>query len=238
MHRWVGLSIVLPALLVSSCGQDTHAISKAQITDMATPASGFAPPPRQWGPHEVAAFFLDPAQANLVGGEIRTVAAGHTGRVLLCVSLDFFKLPAAAVPKRYATSSREIGVPSKGRITQQGWVMPTEAEAAALMRRIRHKLPKCHYSGSAASALQPGTRVSGISTPHTYSLDEYGWRGHRIEQTLSTNNRRASVNTRLLIQRGSVVLALEYINYTPKTHEQQLREYNMTILRKVLQRSS
>ncbi|GAA4567130.1 hypothetical protein [Planotetraspora kaengkrachanensis] len=36
------------------------------------------------------------------------------------------------------------------------------------------------------------------------------------------------------IQRGPVVLALDYINYTPKTSAQTLRAYNLSILHKIL----
>lgn len=236
MRRWVSFSLLLPAIMTSACDQDTHVLTRAERTGSVAPADRDAPSKPE-GPHDVAELFLDPAQANLAGGEIRSVAAGSTGRVLLCVPLNPFKTPAVTVAKRYATAGREIGVPYKGRITQQGWVMPSEAEAAILMKKMARRLPECRYSGSAASILQQGARVSGISAPHTYERDEYGWKGHRIEQTLSTDNRRASVSTRLLIQRGPVVLALEYINYTRKTHEQRLHEYNMTVLQKILRRS-
>jgi hypothetical protein len=38
----------------------------------------------------------------------------------------------------------------------------------------------------------------------------------------------------LILQRGPVVLALDYTNYTPKAPAQTLRAYNLSILRKIL----
>ncbi|MCT9930439.1 hypothetical protein N5079_09440 [Planotetraspora sp. A-T 1434] len=70
--------------------------------------------------------------------------------------------------------------------------------------------------------------------PAKVPRDSFGWRGHRVEQTMSVNGKRASVSTLLLLQRGPIVLALNYTNYTPTTPEQTLRAYNMTILRKIL----
>lgn len=237
MRRWIGSSIVLPAVLISACGQDAGPIKKDPMSATVKPVAGNTPDPERWGPREVAALFLNPEQANLDGGEVRTIAAKTTRDLFVCTPLNPFETPTVTVGKRYATAGSEIGVPYKGRIVQQGWVMPSEAAATAVMKKVSRKVPECRYSGSAPSVLQPGTRLSGVSVPHVYPRDEYGWSGYRIEQTLSTNNRRASVNTRLLIQRGSVVLALEYVNYTRKTHERLLRKYNMSILNKILRQS-
>jgi hypothetical protein len=85
------------------------------------------------------------------------------------------------------------------------------------MNNIGRTLPRCRNSGTTPSPLKPTDRISDTSTTHPYHRDQFGWHGHRIEQTMSVDHQRASVSTRLLLQRGSVVLALEYINYTRKT---------------------
>jgi hypothetical protein len=58
---------------------------------------------------------------------IRTLPQGTTAEVRLCVPLNPFNTPTVAADKHYATANREIGAPGKGRITQQGWAMPTQA---------------------------------------------------------------------------------------------------------------
>jgi hypothetical protein len=58
------------------------------------------------------------------------------------------------------------------------------------------------------------------------------------EQLMNVNGDRASVSTILVLQRGPVVLALDYTNYSTKTPEQALRVYNLGILRKILNRTA
>jgi len=55
---------------------------------------------------------------------------------------------------------------------------------------------------------------------------------------MNVNGDRASVSTILVLQRGPVVLALDYTNYSTKTPEQALRVYNLGILRKILNRTA
>ncbi|MEW9533626.1 hypothetical protein [Microbispora sp. NPDC049125] len=182
----------------------------------------------------MTALFLTPATASLSGGETRTVPAGTITNLDVCVPLDPMNTPTVAIDKRYATAKQEIGLPYKGHLTQQGWILPTDADAAHVMKQVRRNLPRCRYSGSTNSPMDPRTRISGTSTPEKYARDSFGWHGHRIEQTMNRNGERASVSTLLLLQRGPVLLALDYTNYTPKTPEQKLRAYNMTVLSKVL----
>jgi hypothetical protein len=112
----------------------------------------------------------------------------------------------------------------------------SEAAASALMKQVSRKLPQCRYNGSASDPVNPARRISGISNPQAYEPDAFGWHGHQIEQLMNVNGKRTSVSTVLILQRGPVLLALDYTNYTPKAPEQTLRAYNLGILRKILAR--
>ena len=112
----------------------------------------------------------------------------------------------------------------------------SEAAASALMKQVSRKLPQCRYNGSTSDPVDPARRISGISNPKTYEPDAFGWHGHQIEQLMNVNGKRISVSTVLILQRGPVLLALDYTNYTPKAPEQTLRTYNLGILRKILAR--
>jgi hypothetical protein len=74
------------------------------------------------------------------------------------------------VDKQYATAKEAITFPYKGRLTQQGWVLPSEADASALMKQVTRRLPQCRYNGSASDPVDPTRRISGISTPGPMSL--------------------------------------------------------------------
>jgi hypothetical protein len=152
----------------------------------------------------------------------------------VCVPLNPMNTPSVPVDKRYATAKRDITVPYKGRLTQQGWVLPSEADASALMRQVTRRLPQCRYNGSTSDPVDPTKKVSGTSTTQAYETDGFGWHGHQIEQLMNVNGERASVSTVLVLQRGPILLARDYTNYTTKTPEQALRAYNLGVLRKIL----
>ncbi|MEV7969663.1 hypothetical protein AB0O34_27340, partial [Sphaerisporangium sp. NPDC088356] len=187
----------------------------------------------RWTREDVTALFLTPATAGLSGGETRTVPEGTITNLDVCVPLDPMNTPTVAIDKRYATAKQEIGVPYKGHLTQQGWVLPTNADAAHVMKQVRRNLPRCRYPGSMNAPMDPRTRISGTSRSAKYARDSFGWHGHRIEQTMNRNGERASVSTLLLLQRGPVLLALDYTNYTPKVPEQKLHSYNLGVPRKI-----
>ncbi|MCT9935450.1 hypothetical protein N5079_35145, partial [Planotetraspora sp. A-T 1434] len=126
--------------------------------------------------------------------------------------------------------TRPVTRPS-GFQERSGCALP---RSPSLTRKVGRKIPRCRYSGTTNDPMDPRTRISETSSPPKYPRDPFGWRGHRVGQTMSVNGKRASASTLLLPQRGPIVLALDYTNYTPKTPEQTLRAYNMTILRRIL----
>ncbi|MCT9934959.1 hypothetical protein N5079_32605 [Planotetraspora sp. A-T 1434] len=223
-------------MALTACGAPLNPANRVQVatTTSSLVANEASLAAKEWTKEDVATLFLTPADAGLVGGETRSVPPGTTSRISVCVPLNPLNTPTVPEDKRYATAKQEIGLPYKGHLTQQGWVLPTEAHASTLMRKVGRKVPQCRYSGASNDPMDPGTRISGTSAPEKYARDDFGWHGHRIEQAMSVNGKRASVSTVLLLQRGPVVLALDYTNYTPKAPEQALRAYNMTILRKIL----
>ncbi|GII56027.1 hypothetical protein Pth03_44160 [Planotetraspora thailandica] len=188
--------------------------------------------------HEVTDLFLTPAEADLTGGYTRTVAEGTLTQLGVCVPLNPMNIPSVPVDKHYATAKQEIGVPYKGHLTQQGWVLPNEADASALMKQVTRRLPQCRYHGSTSDPVDRTKKISRTSTAQAYQPDGFGWHGHQIEQLSNVNGERASVSTILVVQRGPIILALDYINYTTETPEHALRAYNLGILRKILNRAA
>ncbi|GAA1686069.1 hypothetical protein GCM10009733_098440 [Nonomuraea maheshkhaliensis] len=239
MIKWVGLLVGAMGVTVSGCGSDAErvavgaasvgAMTSARVTSL-TGASV------TWTREGVAGLFLNATQAGLGGGEERSLPQGTTASMDVCVPLDMFKVPRVAVDPRFATVVREIGLPGKGRIIQQGWVLPSAVQAERVMRAVDKKLGACRYSGAAPVSLRPGQRLWGKSVVHSYPRDLNGWKGYRIEQTAKADGERVSVGTGVVLHRGPVVLRLEYVNYVPRTAEGALRTYNMGILRKVLMR--
>ncbi len=226
----------LLALLLGGCGTGPAGIAHVGVATQSAlvTATRSVHQEKTWTREDVAALFVAPEEAGLAGGEVRNVEQGTASEIALCVPLNPANTPTVAADKRYSTVRQEITVPYKGRITQQGWVFPNDAEATAIMRLISAKLPRCRYSGTTSAPLEPASRISGNSDTHVYSRDAFGWHGHRIEQIMNVNGKRVSVSTLLLLQRGPVLLTLDYTNYTAKTAAQALRAYNMGILRKVL----
>ncbi|WP_203958163.1 hypothetical protein [Planotetraspora mira] len=230
MTMYVGLF----GLAMAACGASTDGASHPSTRPSTAHPTPIAHSAKAATDEDVASSFLDPAEAGLAGGETRTIPAGTLSKLSICVPLNPLNTPEVAVNKRYATAKEEITVPYKGHLTQQGWVLPSEAAASALMKQVTRRLPQCRYNGSASDPVDPTRRISGISNPKTYEPDAFGWHGHQIEQLMNVNGERASVSTVLILQRGPVVLALDYVNYTEKAPAQTLRTYNLSVLRRVL----
>jgi hypothetical protein len=232
MNRWITSVVGVLGLATAGCGTTTITGTTApptQTSKVAYSASASAD-------HDVTELFLSPTEADLAGGHMRTVPEGTLTQLSVCVPLNPLNTPSVPVDKRYASAKREITVPYKGHLTQQGWVLPSEADASALMRQVARRLPQCRYQGSASDPVDPTKKISGSSTTQAYQPDGFGWHGHQIEQLMNVNGERTSVSTVLVVQRGPVVLALDYTNYAPKAPERILRAYNLGILRKILDR--
>ncbi|MCG5216587.1 hypothetical protein [Streptosporangium sp. KLBMP 9127] len=231
IRRSVAPLIGLFGLLASGCGAGGAA---AVGSGEKSQSSGSAAAATKWTPEKVSALFLDAAGAGLTGGKSHTVPQGTIDKIILCVPLNPLKMPTVPVEKTHSTTGQESGVAGKGRIVQEGWVLPDEAKATELSRQIDSKMSECRYSGSTQALFDKDVRVDSSSTTHAYPRDEFGWQGHRIEQTMALDRKRNSVSTELLVRRGPVILRLHYINYTPKTAEPELRSQNLSVLRKVL----
>ncbi|GAA1276681.1 hypothetical protein Psi02_00320 [Planotetraspora silvatica] len=229
MTSFVGLF----ALMAAGCGASTERAPHIDTPSAAKP-SPIAYSAQSETREDVTALFLDPAEAGLSGGETQTVPEGTLSRLNICVPLNPLNTPGVPVDKQYATAKEAFTVPYKGRLTQQGWVLPSEAAASTLMKQVNRKLPQCRYSGSTNDPVDPTRRISGVSRPQTYEPDAFGWHGQQIEQLMNVNGERTSVSTVLILQRGPVILALDYTNYEPKEPEQTLRAYNLGVLRRVL----
>jgi hypothetical protein len=116
------------------------------------------------------------------------------------------------VDKRYATAKETITAPCKRHLTQQGWVPPSEADAAALHEAGQPETPRCHYNGSTSDPVDPTRRISGISNPQTYEPDAFGWHGHQMEQLITANAQEGATGPRplprhraRLVEPGTVV---------------------------------
>ncbi|MEU7002666.1 hypothetical protein [Nonomuraea sp. NPDC046570] len=230
MSKWVCTAAVACAVLAAGCGEGAEVVMRADQVGVAAAVSV------AWTREKVVGLFLDPAGAGLRGGEVHVEPQGTTAAIDVCVPLNPFDTPRVAVDRRFATLKREIGLPGKGRIVQRGWVLPSADRAGKVMRKVGKRLSACRYDGTAATSLEPGKRMKGSSSVVGYPRDDDGWRGYRIEQTTAVDRQRVSVGTEMLVQRGPVVLRLDYVNYEPHTGEQTLRAYNIGVLRKVLAR--
>lgn len=239
MIKWVGLLAGAMGVLAVGCSPDAEsaAVQAAPVRAMASAAAAsLAGASMVWTREGVAGLFLDAARAGLSGGVVRSVPQGTTESMGVCVPLNMFDTPRVAVDPRFATVVREIGLPSRGRIIQQGWVLPSVLQAEHVMQAVDKKLGACRYVGAAPVLLRPGQRLWGKPAVYPYPRDANGWKGYRIEQMAKADGERVSVGTEVVLHRGPVVLRLEYVNYVPKTAEDTLRAYNMGILRKVLTR--
>jgi hypothetical protein len=231
MRKWLIFIVGLCGITMTACGQDGQIQTATQ-----SPAGNQTA--KAWTRESVAALFLTPAEAGLTGGEVTTDPAATSTSLRVCVALDPEQAPTVPMDKRYATDRKEIGLPYKGHLVQQGWVLPTEADATEVMKQVGKQIPRCRYSGSARDPFDNKTRITGTSDPRSYPVDSFGWHGHRIEQTMSRDGKRVSVSTQLLLQRGPVVLALDYIDYTTEVPKQNLWDSNMTVLHKILAHSA
>jgi hypothetical protein len=206
------------------------ATASARSAVPATP--GPTPPPT---PATVEATFATPATVGLKGGRVIRIPRGTTDEVLLCIPLTLLHTaPAVQVTKRYATAGREIVRSGTGVFTEQGWVLPRTANADALMSRVASHLAECRYSGSASDPLDPAQHIRTSSVPARYLQDTSGWRGYAIRQDVWVNGKRASSSVRLLVQRGPVLLALEYIDYASVIAQDRLVSVNLDRLVAVL----
>lgn len=235
MRRWAAVLLGLCIMALPGCGTTGETARKPATAPPSPSPSGDPSAAATWTRENVAGLFIGPAQAGLDGGESSTVPPASTDRLAVCMPLNPLQ-GALVVPidRRYATAGRDISLPHKGHLFQRGWVLPSTADASRVMRQVRAKLSRCRYSGTITDPADAYVRISSTSTTHRYPKDAFGWHGHRIEVTMVRDGRRASVTTALLLQRGPVLLSLDYINYDREATEERLRAYNLGVLRKVL----
>lgn len=235
MSRWAAVLLGLCLMALPGCGAPGGTARPPVTTPPAPSPSGGPSAASAWTRESVAEMFLSPAQAGLAGGTSRTIPPAEIDHLSVCLPRNpFLETLDVPIDRRYATVRQETGLPDKGRLAQQGWVLPSEAEAARIMHRVRQKLPRCRYTGTLTDPADAYVRIRSVSTTHRYPEDSFGWHGHRIELTMFRDGERVSVSTALLLRRGPVLLALDYVNYRREATEQRLRAYNLGILRKVL----
>ncbi|GAA3832052.1 hypothetical protein GCM10022226_61520 [Sphaerisporangium flaviroseum] len=233
MSRWSTnavtkvVAVAVTAALTGCLAANQPAVPRVSATTQVTVSAAAASPAPPTAA-SVEASFATAATVGLPGARSTTIPArGTSGEILICAPLTpLHGVARVQVPRRYATAGRELIVPGTGVFTQQGWILPDTAHATTLMRRITTRLNRCRYSGTADDPVTPAKKIRATSTTAAYATDSAGWRGHTIGQAVWVANKRTSVNVRVLVQRGPVLLALESIDYTTGKTEQALIESN------------